>query len=520
MSTFDREKAKKIFESWNPTPEQKLKVYMQLFPEQYDQYASSDRADLKGLTENDLFVLGRTLEQQVMTKQMHEEVSFAQLGATPTLAFDFITAMFGKSVIPYIASEQIIEEVQGLVYFENIVAQGVKKRVVDCADGKTVEVQDKYTGRGNVEVGDIFAKGAGAPEKYPQGYAGEMVYGEQLDTTDKPCDGTTKSFDFLLDNTPIRRHYVKVIAKCENAGNIITVTGIDDGDGAIIGAGLVGTIEYETGDVHIDFTYAPAADSHVIANYATNFEVGTLPSIKTELDSKFVRANVYGLQTDTSIISSYMMGKRFNFDMQKRAVQVLQESILNEITTELLLKIVTAYDEMGETDTVFNLTVPTGVSQQSHFNSVDYQFGIVAQKMAQRSGKGTLSVALAGPDACAFLTQNAKFERIGEATGWATVYGVYDKTTIVIRCPQLAQIKADGAKSIYFLFKGEEPFNAAAVYAPYMPLVGVEDIPVQTALLNRRSAVASMAAVDVLVPGYIQKFVLTEAKRPVDIQNA
>ena len=73
-----------------------------------------------------------------------------------------------------------------------------------------------------------------------------------------------------------------------------------------------------------------------------------------------------------------MMGKRFNFDMQQRAVQLLQDHILNEITTELLAKIVTAYAEGGEVDTVFNMDLPAGVSQQAHFNSVDYTFGIVA----------------------------------------------------------------------------------------------------------------------------------------------
>ena len=205
--------------------------------------------------------------------------------------------------------------------------------------------------------------------------------------------------------------------------------------------------------------------------------------------------------------------------MQERAVQVLQESILNEITTELIYKIATAFAEMGETETVFNMTLPNGVSLQSHFNSVDYTFGQVAQKMARRSGKGNLSVALAGPDACAFLEQNAKFEKIGEANNWATVYGVYNKQTIVIRCPQLDQLAQDGGKSIYFLYKGKAPFDAAAVYAPYMPLVGVEDLPVPDALLNRRSAVASMAAVDCLVPAYIQKFVLTEAARPVQVEQ-
>ena len=471
MDKIRQAKAKRIFETWNPSAEQKLEQYVKLFPEQYAKIAESERAKIKGLNENDLYVLGRTFEQQIMTKKMNEEVSFAQLGATPTLAFDFITAMFGKSVIPYIASEQVIDEVQGLIYFENIIAAST---------------------RGNIAEKDVLGRAAGVPDKYPQGYAGEMVYGEVIG--EKGVLGETVA----LQHAPIRPNYVKIIAKAAD-GTVLTA--VDDGKGNILGVGVHGTVNYVTGDIAVTFEKSLDTTVDIVANYATNFELGELPSITTELDSKFVRANVYGLQTDTSVISSYMMGKRFNFDMQQRAVQLLQENILNEITTELLMKVEAAFAEIGETETIFDLGIPTGVSQQAHFNSVDFTFGVVAQKMASRAGKGTLSVGLAGINACSFLTQNAKFKRIGEATAFATVYGVYDNSTIIIRCPQLKDPDA-----IYFLYKGTSPFDACAVYAPYMPLVGVEDLPVPTALLNRRSAVASMAAVDVVVPGYIQKF--------------
>lgn len=471
---MDVKEARKVFESWNPTAEKKLEEYVRLFPEQFESFKNSERAKIKGLNESDLLALGRTFEAQATLKPMHEEVSFAQLGAQPTLAYDFITALFGKSVIPYIASEQVIDEVQGLVYFENILAQ---------------------TARGNISAGDKLAKAAGVPDKYPQGFAGEMVYGEEATT--QP-DGTEKAFSFTLAYKPVRPNYVKVVC-----GNVVLT---DDGKGNLIGVGAAGTVNYTTGAVTATFATAPAATAKLIANYATNFELGALPSITTELDSKVVRANVYGLQTDTSVISSFMMGKRFNFDMQARAVQILQEQILNEMTTELVKKIEAAAVEFNLDETMFDLAVPTGVSQQAHFNAVDYTFGIIAQKMARRAGKGTLSVMLAGSDVCAFLTQNAKFKRIGEATAWATVYGVYDNATIVIRCPQLTN-----QSSAYFIYKGETAFDAAAVYAPYMPLVGVEDLPVPTALLNRRSAVASMAALDVLVPGYIQKFTIVKS---------
>ena len=361
-----------------------------------------------------------------------------------------------------------------MVYFENILAQ---------------------TARGNIAVDDVLARAAGAPDKYPQGFAGEMVYGEEAST--QP-DGAETSFSYSLTYKPVRPNYVKVVCG--------TVTGTDDGKGNIIGVGISGTVNYSTGAVAITFATAPAADKTLITNYSTNFELGALSDITTELDSKFVRANVYGLQTDTSVLSSFIMGKRFSFDMQARAVQILQEQILNEMTTELIKKIEAAAVEYNLDETMFDLTVPTGVSQQAHFNAVDYTFGLIAQKMARRSGKGTLTVCLAGSDVCAFLTQNAKFKRIGEATAWATVYGVYDNATIVIRCPQLTN-----QSSAYFIYKGETPFEAAAVYAPFMPLVGVEDLPVPTALLNRRSAVASMAALDVLVPGFIQKFTIVKS---------
>ena len=475
MATSENfKKAREIFESWNPSKEEKIQRYIELFPEEFEKLKDSPRAKIKGLQEHDLLAFGDTLQQQVMLKPVNEEVSFAQLGAMPTIALDLITSLFGKSVIPYIASEQVIDEVQGLVYFENIEAR---------------------TSRGSVSVDDALGKATSVPDVYPSGFAGEMVYGEEC----VKANGTDTTIPFTLQNAPIRPNYVKIMVD-----NLVAT---DDGKGALIGNGLCGTVNYATGDVTLQFITAPAANTPVIANYASNFELGELPVVTTRLDSKIIRANVYGLQTDTSVISQYIMAKRHNFDMQSRAVQILQEQILNEITTDLIRKIEQANTWSANADlTQFDVTIPVGVSQQAHFNSADYYFGVVSKKMTQRAGKGTLNVGLAGAGACAFLEQMAKFKKVGEATAFPTVYGVYDNQTIIVRCPQLADEDA-----IYFLYKGEQsPFDAAAVYAPFMPLVGVEDLPVPTAMLNRRSAVASMAGLDVLVPGYIQKFKLVK----------
>ena len=99
MDKSRRMEARKVFETWNPSMHEKLDQYVRLFPEQFAKFADSERANIKGLKEHDLYALGRTLEQQTMLKPMTEEVSFSQLGAAPTLAYDFITAF--KSTRPF-----------------------------------------------------------------------------------------------------------------------------------------------------------------------------------------------------------------------------------------------------------------------------------------------------------------------------------------------------------------------------------------------------------------------------------
>ena len=227
--------AKKVFETWTPSPEKKLATYLTLFKEQFEKFKDSDRAKIKGLTEHDLYSLGSVLERQATLKPMTEEVSFSQLGAAPTIAYDFITALFGKSVIPYVASEQVIDEVQGLVYFENIIAAST---------------------RGNIAADDALGKAAGVPDKYPQGFAGEMVYGEVAEGAEG--DGSTTEFSFTLTYGPVRPNYVKVM--CD------TVSLVDDGKGNLIGVGGYGTITYSTGEVEVTFLTAPETDATIVSN--------------------------------------------------------------------------------------------------------------------------------------------------------------------------------------------------------------------------------------------------------------
>ena len=81
MNMIDKTQAKKIFEAWNPSAEQKLQQYIKLFPEQYEKFAESDRAKIRGLNENDLLKIpdvSEGLENRII-KHLYMCESFSDL---------------------------------------------------------------------------------------------------------------------------------------------------------------------------------------------------------------------------------------------------------------------------------------------------------------------------------------------------------------------------------------------------------------------------------------------------------
>ena len=80
-----------------------------------------------GLQAHDVFALGKQLEAyQAYQEMCEEDGNVNQLGQIPKVAYDVITATYGLSVLPIIASVQPIDEERGNVYFKNIRTTSVK----------------------------------------------------------------------------------------------------------------------------------------------------------------------------------------------------------------------------------------------------------------------------------------------------------------------------------------------------------------------------------------------------------
>lgn len=460
--------------------DRKLETFSELFAPQMKALESSTRATIKGITDDDRLALGECLANYML-----ESNNQSNLGLDPMLALSVITAVFGNSTLPLFTSEQALDDKQGIIYFENIVAKST---------------------RGNVTAGQVLAGGARVKDVYPIGYASDAV--ELANVGSATAANTAINLTFGIQN--LKPGYVVV--------KVGDVKANDDGRGILFGKGIHGKVDYVAGTGVIYLTEAPGSATTVTATVATDFEgsgiqadgsiINNIPRLNIELDSKVVKAHTFALQADTSILSSFISKKRLGIDANKRAVEVLQQQVLREITNDAIARIAAAVNADPLKTTPFNTSPLAGTSIQAHLNSYNLTHSQVQRKMAEYSGKGNFQTMLAGSKFCEFLTGLNEFKQEGTITDdpsyFGTLGGRYGNIKIV-RAPQLTETAPQG--EAICVYNGNKT-DAAAVFCPFMPVVVTNDVPVSDNLLQRRSLIASMATTEVVVDRYLQKVTL------------
>jgi len=228
---------------------------------------------VKSIGAEEIYAFGKQLENYSQWQSFVESNGGqGDLGVLPNVALDVITASNTNSVIPMFASVQPLEDVQGTIWFKNIVSK---------------------TSRGNVTADQTLVSGLEGRKQIPGQFAGEEVVSEAEATG----DGSTKAFAYTTKYAPILKRTVTITVDGTN------VKGIDDGEGNIVGVGITkGSINYETGAVTIEFNEAPADDAVIAQGYATDFEgMQEIPTINTDYTSKMVKAKSFSIRSEIGL---------------------------------------------------------------------------------------------------------------------------------------------------------------------------------------------------------------------------
>lgn len=452
--------------------EKKYKPYVSMFE-------SSIIGQHVGRSASHINALGKMLDSWEQYKSKKESNgTISTLGDVPTVAAGVITASFSSNAMNVICNVQPLPEQSANIYFEETKASSA---------------------RGNVQAGQMLLAPNAMPDVFPVNYSSNacaIVIGQTSITT------TTVAFPNAApkEALPILPRSLTVgVAFAEGKE-----TAIDDGQGNLIGKTFGGTVDYEAGNIVLNFQKQPAEQADISIGYGYNMEAAK-NEVEIEVDLKTVNvsAKMYALRAQLGIFKQFTLEQRFGIDGKERLAVRLTQELNNELTNEAIAKVIHQCPKDSKEE--WNKTPKAGTTWIEHKLEFLDVIARAENNLQQKAGRGKISTMICAPNVATILRNLPGFVPSGVVGPGATVYGTLDDITIV-RAPQLAmEPNAPTANSAFCLYRGEEPFDGAAVYAPYMPIVAIEDVPVENTILMKRNGVAHMAAIAIPSPNFITR---------------
>lgn len=463
--------------------------YMKTYKSQMNSLQKSPLARWKGLNQYDITALGKQLDAfRLHVAICEDDGSVASLGPLPKIGLDVITANFGVSPLPAIAGIQPIDEVQGLVWFKDVVAQNT---------------------RGNVTAGQIVSNPLQMPDVFPTNYASaSAVKAHAYSASNGAQTGTGIALNGSQDlDDPVNPQTCFVFANAIfNAGADTAVFPTMQSDpvsgnfsSAVKVNGTVytcfGTVNYTNATFAYQFSADPSGQTDFYISFEVLQEVSTdIPKNILVMQAKPVTARFMALKSTWGFAENYMMQKRWNMNAEAEITRDLTAMVNNEVFNLVLSQII------GNVPS--NANVPwgrepgSGVSYYEHIMTLPSALTDASVLMYNNLGRGSTTAYIAGPKACGIMEQHPKFTKMfDDDTLGAHVYGTFDGKPVV-RCPS-AQLDAN---TIIGLWKGRNPFEAPVVWAPYMPLTMTETQGTGANPLQRQKACAVWGAVDTMIP--------------------
>lgn len=459
--------------------ERKAESYSKRYRSQMNLLDKSLLAKCRGISHHDIYALGSQLEAFDEYKSFCEENgNLNQLGRIPQIAYDVITVVYGTSILPMLASVQPIEEQRGYVYFKNL---------------KTSEA------KGNMTAGGAYMD----PTRLlptPQGYSGNILTTD-LGTTSVVNAGSTTTLTGSLTG-PLLSQSITV-----NIGT--DAYGQDDGRGHLVGPGINGTVDYETGVISLVLVGPIPSGQAVIATYQQNYEIANdIPAIEIYFDSKSVSAEIFALKGTVGMLENYALKRRFGIS----AEESLAADLVGEINAEMggaLIRRMYAAQEVTPVD--YYIKAPLGVSAWEQQMGLKMKLAKVEANMIDAAGRGIITTMAAGTQACSVFQTLPGFDKVADGNvAGPHIFGNLDGVTI-IRVPDSSILPA---WEVLPIWKGPTPFEAAAVYAPYMPLIITSTMNNIPNPLRQTRAAATWAALDVIVPRFIGKLNIVDQIDP------
>lgn len=421
----------------NLAPDDAANFYIEKYPQYMNIFESKNAKSRvkESVSAFDIIGMGRQLDSFNDYRRFCESQSnLSSLGVIPEIALDVITSVGTLSVIPLLASTQPLAEEHGVVYF--------KQRTAGS------------TGNGYT-IGDVIAD----PRSLDNVSRDTAGFGSNQTTIEIPTVAATLTYTGTLA-TKLRPYKVNILSSVSGAIQ-------DNGKGKLIGYGVQGEINYETGAYTIVFKEDPGAGvlSAIIDRDVDAQE--DLESIRNRLDSKEIRARIWALKTDVGAFANFAFANRFKRNPSDETAQDLTDELVRTMNTAAVEELIKAIIPLDPAKVPTWKTTPSaGVGAADHKTGFIDTLATAERILHEQSGVNTINRIVAGIDAAQAIRGMPSFvPDTSAAVNSVGLYGYLDGVPVI----RASHVLDD--KQAVVLGNAGGYFNAPLVHAPYMPLM-------------------------------------------------
>ena len=322
-----------------------------------------------------------------------------------------------------------------------------------------------YRPRYATDKGQVVA-GQEMNKTFNKWYSSNFIDGEGVGTG----NGSLTSFSANMKFPRILAGTMRVLVRPGGSTATGTLLGTDNGAGALVplaGSSMAGgTVNYQAGQVQVNFTTAPAAGEQVLIEYKYDNELNPrIPEVQLDIAIQEIRAESRKLKSLASVEAADDLRALWGRDIDADLVAHMSDEMTAEIDREIAGTALNAVEPLAILD--WDRATPSGVSDPEHLQSLVIRMSEASHIVHRRTQRSPTNWCITSSEVAALLETMPGFASVDDGhvyQGGIMKGGVLNRKWVIYVDPLFPQ------DEILMGYQGPSILDTGMIYSPYVPM--------------------------------------------------
>jgi hypothetical protein len=316
------------------------------------------------------------------------------------------------------------------------------------------------TDKGQVAAGQEMNK------TFNKWYSSNFIDGESVGLG----NGVNLAFSRNLSFPRVLAGTMRVLVRTAGTAQSGTLVGTDNGTGAftaVAGSTFAGgTINYQAGQLQLNFTTAPTATEEVMVEYRYDNELNPrIPEVQLDIAIQEIRAESRKLKSLASVEAADDLRALWGRDIDADLVAHMSDEMTAEIDREIAGTALNAVEPMAVLD--WDRATPSAVTDPEHLQSLVIRLSEASHLVHRRTQRSPCNWIITSSEVAALLDTMPGFASVDEGhvyQGGIMKGGVLNRKWVVYVDPLFPQ------DEVLMGYQGPSILDTGLIYSPYVPM--------------------------------------------------